>query len=116
MNEQRAKRLIELGVKMALARGHLASPPDDGRYQTMLVELVEGGPRFRMMLAKRTADEVLNFSRGKVTAERIQATMTRRDHFPLLSAVVDGEDMYSEITEMRVDVNQVGTAKPFQVG
>lgn len=116
MNEQRAKRLIQRGIGMAVARGHLWAPPESGQYQIMLIELIDGGPRFRMQLAKLDAEQVSRFSKGQLTGADIERVMTRRDHFPLLAAVVDGDDLYSEVTELRVDVARVGQARPFQGG
>lgn len=99
---------------MLMARGWGLAPPETGRYLTMGIELVNGGPRFRLTGAKLTADQLFDLSGGKLTPESISVPLTRSDHVPVFSVVIDGEDVYSEVTELRVDIARVGAERPFQ--
>lgn len=103
MNKDRAQKLIRNGIATLINKGRLLSRPEDGRYYAMLIELIEGGPSFRLIFSKLSAAEVSKFSGGEVTAAQVEASLQNRGHFPVLSAVADGEDIYSEVTEMRVD-------------
>ena len=114
MNSVRAKRLIEQGIRMLVARGWGLAPPEAGQYLTMGIMLVNGGPRFRLTGAKLTPEQLFDLSGGKLTPESITVPLTRSDHVPVFSVVIDGEDVYSEVTELRVDVRRVGGERPFQ--
>ena len=114
MNPTRSRRLVEQGIRLALQQSWLMAPPETGHHLVMGIKLVNGGPTFTVHLSKLTEERLIELSSGKLTTDQIHGTVKRAGHFPVFTFVLDGDDAYSEITEVRIDVDRVGSDRPFQ--
>lgn len=114
MNPVRARRLVEQGIRLGMSHGWVMAPPETGHYLVMGITLTDGGPTFSLRLSKLTEEQLIDLSGGTLTTEQIHRTVKRAGHFPVFTFVMDGDDGYSEITEVRIDVNRVGSNRPFE--
>lgn len=114
MHDQHAQELIKQAIVSLMAQGRLLSPPEDGRYYVLGIDMLDGRTG-KIVLGKRSAEE-LQAVGCSVTVADIERLMSRRDHFPVVSVVRVGTYFYSEVTELGVKVSQVGAARPFEGG
>ncbi|HNN92153.1 MAG TPA: hypothetical protein PKI03_07795 [Pseudomonadota bacterium] len=104
MNPQRAQRLIKRCIGEAVSKGYVMSPPDTAKHWALFILLEDG--KFEAMVAKLTAADLSTWTKSRLTAVEIEARSAQRSlpgSFPVWCAVIEGEDVYADVTEVRVD-------------
>jgi len=113
LNAERAQRFIKRCIEEAVSKGHVTAPPDTAKHWALFI-FVEHG-EFEAMVVRLSAADLAEWSKGKLTVAQIEAHSSKRNlpgSFPVWCAVMEGEQSYCDVTEVRVEPKARAPGQP----